>query len=202
MRVFLPQSVPAYAATETMTQVKQKYADYSYKEATLNPTNHRDRAADWEADLVQEFKNQPTVTQLSGERDTPTGRSLSIARPIKVTNPACLACHTTPEMAPATMIKRYGPGNEVRLEAERHRGHPGRVGAHPERRAGLLHIHGLAGRGVPSRLRGPERDAEPDDRPPHRADGAPGGSGQHGELRDPGAGRVGAGRDRGPRPTA
>ena len=111
MRVFLPQSVPAYAATETMTQVKQKYADYSYKEATLNPTNHRDRAADWEADLVQEFKNQPTVTQLSGERDTPTGRSLSIARPIKITNPACLGCHTTPEMAPATMITRDGPGN-------------------------------------------------------------------------------------------
>jgi protein-histidine pros-kinase len=111
MRVFLPQSVPAYAATETMTQVKQKYADYTYKEATLNPTNPRDRAADWEADLVQEFKNQPTVTQLSGERDTPTGRSLYIARPIKITNPACLACHTTPEMAPATMIKRYGPGN-------------------------------------------------------------------------------------------
>lgn len=111
MRVFLPQSVPAYAATETMTPVKQKYADYSSKEATLTPTNHRDRAADWEADLVQEFKNQPTVTQLSGERDTPTGRSLSIARPIKVTNPACLACHTTPEMAPATMITRDGPGN-------------------------------------------------------------------------------------------
>ena len=111
MRVFLPQSVPAYAATETMTPVKQKYADYTYKEATLNPTNPRDRAADWEADLVQEFKNQPTVTQLSGERDTPTGRSLSIARPIKITNPACLGCHTTPEMAPATMITRDGPGN-------------------------------------------------------------------------------------------
>ena len=37
MRVFLPQSVPAYAATETLGQIKKKYADYSYKEATLNP---------------------------------------------------------------------------------------------------------------------------------------------------------------------
>ena len=37
MRVFLPQSVPAYAATETLSTLRKKYTDYSYKEATLNP---------------------------------------------------------------------------------------------------------------------------------------------------------------------
>ena len=41
---FLPQSVPAYAATETINDLRQKYPQYSYKEATLNPTNPRDRA--------------------------------------------------------------------------------------------------------------------------------------------------------------
>ena len=111
MRVFLPQSVPAFAATETLGQIKKKYADYSYKEATLNPTNPRNRAADWETDLVHEFKNRSTLAEMIGERDTPTGRALYIARPIKITNPACLPCHTTPEMAPATMIKLYGPAN-------------------------------------------------------------------------------------------
>jgi protein-histidine pros-kinase len=111
MRVFLPQSVPAYAATETLTQIKKKYADYNYKEATLNPTNPRNRATDWEADLVQEFKNRSGLTEMIGERDTPTGRSLYIARPIKITNPACLPCHSTPEAAPPTMIKYYGPAN-------------------------------------------------------------------------------------------
>jgi HAMP domain-containing protein len=111
MRVFLPQSVPAFAATETLGQIKKKYADYSYKEATLNPTNPRNRAADWEADLVHEFKNRSTLAEMIGERDTPTGRALYIARPIKITNPACLPCHTTPEMAPPTMIKLYGPAN-------------------------------------------------------------------------------------------
>jgi protein-histidine pros-kinase len=111
MRVFLPQSVPAFAATETLGHIKKKYPDYSYKEATLNPTNPRNRAADWEADLVQEFKNRSDVTEMIGERDTPTGRSLYIARPIKITNPACLSCHTTPDMAPATMLKLYGPAN-------------------------------------------------------------------------------------------
>ena len=65
MRVFLPQSVPAYAATETMTPVKQKYADYSYKEATLNPTNLRDRATDWEVDIVNNSGTTITFTMFT-----------------------------------------------------------------------------------------------------------------------------------------
>ena len=111
MRVFLPQSVPAYAATETLSQIRKRYADYSYKEATLNPTNPRNRATDWETDLVNEFKNRSAVTELLGERDTPTGRVLYIARPIKVSNPSCLPCHSTPEAAPPTMIRHYGTAN-------------------------------------------------------------------------------------------
>lgn len=111
MRVFLPQSVPAYAATETINELRKKHPDYSYKEATLNPTNPRNRATDWEADLVQTFRNNPERKELMGERDTPTGRSLYIARPIQVKNPACLACHSVPDAAPESMIKLYGKAN-------------------------------------------------------------------------------------------
>ena len=111
MRSFLPQSVPAFAATETLNEVRKKYPDYFYKEATLNPTNPRNRAADWELDLIQEFRNRPAVKELAGERATPTGPALYIARPIQITNPACLGCHTTPEAAPATMVKLYGSAN-------------------------------------------------------------------------------------------
>ena len=42
-RVFLPQSVPAYAATEIFNDLRTQYEDYTYKEATLNPTNPRNR---------------------------------------------------------------------------------------------------------------------------------------------------------------
>jgi protein-histidine pros-kinase len=111
MRAFLPQSVPAFAATETLNELRKKYPDYFYKEATLNPTNPRNRAADWELDLVHEFRNRPQLKEVVGERETPTGRALYIARPIQVTNPACLGCHTTPEAAPATMVKLYGDAN-------------------------------------------------------------------------------------------
>jgi len=111
MRVFLPQSVPAYAATETINELRKKHPDYSYKEATLNPTNPRDRATDWESDIIQTFRNDQAQKELMGERDTPTGRSLYIARPIKISNPACLSCHSVPSAAPKSMLKLYGEAN-------------------------------------------------------------------------------------------
>jgi HAMP domain-containing protein len=111
MRVFLPQSVPAYAATETINELRKKHPDYSYKEATLNPTNPRNRATDWEADIVETFRNNPARKEIIGERDTPTGRSLYIARPIQVKNPGCLTCHSIPGVAPKSMLKLYGEAN-------------------------------------------------------------------------------------------
>lgn len=109
--VFFPQGIPAYAATETVNALRVKYPDYFYKEAALNPTNLRDRAADWEADLIQEFRNKPGTRELVGERTTPTGRSLFLARPIKILSQACLACHSTPAEAPPTVVKLYGESN-------------------------------------------------------------------------------------------
>lgn len=109
--VFLPQTVPAYAATETINNLRKKYAEYSYKEATLNPTNPRDRAADWEADVVNRFRNYPDVKEVVAERQSSTGRSLFIAKPIQITNPACLQCHSTAAAAPPTMLKIYGEAN-------------------------------------------------------------------------------------------
>ena len=108
---FLPESVPAFGATEIMTLLRKKYPDYAYKEAALNPTNPRNRAVEWENDIVQVFRNDPSQAEISGMRDTPTGRSLYLARPMQVKDPACLSCHTTAEMAPASMVKIYGAAN-------------------------------------------------------------------------------------------
>jgi hypothetical protein len=43
-------------------------------------TNPRDRATDWEADIVQQFRSDAGLKQLVGERDTGSGRSLWLAR--------------------------------------------------------------------------------------------------------------------------
>ena len=110
-KIFLPQSVPAYAATDTFGRLPEEYAEYAYKEATLNPTNPRDRATDWEADLIREFQHGKDIKTLTGVRATPTGPSLYIASPLKVGAEACLTCHSTPEAAPASMLALYGDSN-------------------------------------------------------------------------------------------
>ncbi len=108
---FLPQTVPAYAATETLNLLPDSYHAYAYKEATLNPTNPRDRASDWEADLVRAFKSDRSLVTLTGVRQTPNGQSLYVASPLRITNEACLACHSTPAKAPPTMLALYGDSN-------------------------------------------------------------------------------------------
>lgn len=108
--VFLPQTVPAYAATEAINQLQKKYPDYSYKEATLNPTNPRDRRRIGRPTSCSSSVSAD-LKELVSERQSSIGRSLFIAKPIQITNPACLQCHTTAAMAPPTMIKVYGEAN-------------------------------------------------------------------------------------------
>jgi HAMP domain-containing protein len=108
---FLPQSVPAYSANAYFAQLHKKFPDYSYREATLNPTNPVNRATEWEADIVEEFRQSSDKKEIIGERDTPNGKALYMARPMKLTNPACLSCHDTPDNAPKTVLERYGNAN-------------------------------------------------------------------------------------------
>jgi protein-histidine pros-kinase len=108
---FHPQSVPSYSAVENMNAILKSYPDFSYKEATLNPTNPRDKASDWEVDVVNNMRRQADLKEFTGERDTPTGRSLYIARPLQIKDPACLNCHNTALDAPKTMTDIYGPNN-------------------------------------------------------------------------------------------
>ena len=107
---FPPQSVPSYAATQNFLKFHEHHPEYAYKEATLNPTNPRDRAADWESDIIQRFRNDSQTQQVIGVRDTPMGRSLYLARPIRA-KPECLVCHSTPSAAPPSLIARYGGDN-------------------------------------------------------------------------------------------
>jgi HAMP domain-containing protein len=104
---FFPETVPSFAATENFSALHKQYPSYFYKEATLNPTNLRDRAVDWETDVINTLRNDPARTEVIGERDTPDGKSLFLARPISAP-PPCLECHSVPSAAPPSMIRIYG----------------------------------------------------------------------------------------------
>jgi protein-histidine pros-kinase len=109
---FHPQSVPAFAATEIFGYLREKFPDYFYKEATLNPTNPRNRSTDWETDVVNQFRAENSASaEFMSTRETPGGTSLFLARPIRINNVSCLQCHSTPDKAPPEMIKLYGTAN-------------------------------------------------------------------------------------------
>jgi protein-histidine pros-kinase len=107
---FLPQTVPAFSAITIFSALRKNYSDYSYREATLNPTNLVDRAEDWEADIIRYFEDHPSEKQLVNERETPTGRQLYLAKPMRA-GASCLECHSEPSVAPAAMIRKYGSNN-------------------------------------------------------------------------------------------
>jgi protein-histidine pros-kinase len=107
---FYPQSVSAYAAKRNFDVIHEKFPDYMYREAALNPSNPQDRATDWEADIINDFRAHPEQKEISLERDTATGPMLELARPL-VNKPACMECHSTAATAPASMVALYGSEN-------------------------------------------------------------------------------------------
>jgi HAMP domain-containing protein len=109
-KVFHRETVPAFGATEMFNYLREKYPDYAYKEAAPNPTNPRDRAVDWEEDVINNFRNHPDQKVFAGERMTPTGNSLYLARPMRAAK-SCLECHSTPDAAPPAMLALYGSAN-------------------------------------------------------------------------------------------
>jgi len=111
--VFIPETVPAYSAINVFEDLRKNdaYKNFFYKEATLNPTNLRDKADSFETNLVNQFRSEPATKELSGFRSLVEGKSFYIARPLAVTQQSCLQCHSTPAAAPKSQIEGYGTEN-------------------------------------------------------------------------------------------
>lgn len=105
---FVPETIPAYAAQRNLRELLTPFDGFTYREPTLNPTNLSDRPQDWEADIINILRAQPARHEVVIERDTPTGRTLHMARPITVHEQACLLCHSEPGTAPAALTRSYG----------------------------------------------------------------------------------------------
>lgn len=111
---FVRPTIPAYSAREIFENLRSRsqYNDFFYKEATLNPTNPRDKADRFETEIVERFREQPELQQLTGfRRDIASGDLFYIARPLAVTKDTCLRCHSTPDLAPPSQIATYGNEN-------------------------------------------------------------------------------------------
>lgn len=111
--LFLPQTVPAYSAREVFEKLRtrEQYSNFFYKEATLNPTNPRDKADAFETNVVEKFREQSGLQEVTGFRSLPSGEIFYVARPLVISEQSCLRCHSTPEQAPKSQISTYGRDN-------------------------------------------------------------------------------------------
>ncbi len=108
---FYETSVPAFAAQSVYKRVQGMNPAYSYREPALNPTNPNDRPTPVEVELIDRFRSDAKLEELTGIRETDAGAVFYLARPIRITDAACLVCHSTPDKAPPAMVTKYGPSN-------------------------------------------------------------------------------------------
>jgi hypothetical protein len=111
---FHPESIPTYSANTVfsyLNKISPEYATYTFRHATLNPTNLKDKADSEEAKIINKFRGNSELKQLSGERTSPTGKFYYIAKPLVVTKASCLQCHSEPSKAPASLLATYGHTN-------------------------------------------------------------------------------------------
>ena len=105
---FLRQTVPSFAAQETFLTFNETFPEFTYREAALNPTAPRDLASSWEVDIIREFITNRDIESSVVIRQTDEGNTLYYARPIVIQDQGCLECHSTPDVAPPSMIAQYG----------------------------------------------------------------------------------------------
>ncbi len=81
--------------------------EYQYRQAVLNPLNPQNKADEFERRLIEQFRGDPRLGELSGYRQHRGRQSYYVARPI-VVEKRCLQCHRSPQTAPAELVRRYG----------------------------------------------------------------------------------------------
>ncbi|MEM9215605.1 MAG: DUF3365 domain-containing protein [Cyanobacteria bacterium P01_F01_bin.150] len=112
---FHPESVPSYAAQQVFEQLRQesKYSNFSYKQAVLNPTNLRDKANDFEENVIEQYRshNVSSKDPIKGQETINRKRFFYEAKAIRINQPSCLQCHSTPNVAPRNMVDHYGDDN-------------------------------------------------------------------------------------------
>jgi protein-histidine pros-kinase len=108
---FAPETVPSFAAQSVFKRLSGDLHNYNYREVSRNPTNIGDLATPFESDLISKFEQDKGLAELSAVRRVGDDSHFYLARPIVMEHPNCLSCHSTPDVAPVSMIEAYGSQN-------------------------------------------------------------------------------------------
>ena len=107
---FIPESIPSFSVREVFEYFRKNpgYGNFFYKDATLNPTNLRDKADSFETKIVKDFRKKPEMKPVSGYRTMSGTKLYYTAKPIVIKKASCLRCHSIPENAPKSQLTTYG----------------------------------------------------------------------------------------------
>ena len=97
----------SYISREIYNIQKQKYnLDFDYKLVAIAPLNKAHQPNEFEASVLQGFKEKKFQEFVRIIRDE-NGSQLFVGLPIKNQSPTCLACHSSAN-APQQMLEKYG----------------------------------------------------------------------------------------------
>ena len=107
---FISASVPAFSAREVFSRFRSatQYQHFDYKEAAPNPTNLENLADPMELQMVDKFRADPSLKELSGFTTQDGQQVFYNSRPMRIASENCLTCHGDPKDAPASLINTYG----------------------------------------------------------------------------------------------
>lgn len=107
---FIPASVPAFSARNVFERFRSNsdYQHFMYKEAAPNPTNMENLADPMEMQMVDTFRSNPSLTELTGFTTLDGQEVFYNSRPMRIASENCLTCHGDPKDAPASLINTYG----------------------------------------------------------------------------------------------
>jgi methyl-accepting chemotaxis protein len=107
---FIRESIPTFSVREVFEYLRadKEYVNFMYKDAALNPTNLRDKADEFEAEIVKRFRQKPDLKDISGFRTMSGVKLFYTAHPFVIKKQTCLQCHSTPETASKTQLTTYG----------------------------------------------------------------------------------------------
>ncbi len=107
---FIAEVIPTFSVREVFEYLRKnkEYSSFFYKDAAPNPTNLRDKADEFEAEIVERFRQEPGTKTLSGFRTMSDQEMFYSARPFRIEKQSCLRCHNTPKEAPKSQLVTYG----------------------------------------------------------------------------------------------
>jgi hypothetical protein len=91
----------------TFRSLKKRAPEYILREVALNPLNLENLADAEEQRLIERFRTDRSLRELSDFRTRDGVEQFFVARPI-VVEAVCLRCHNSPETAPKELVDAYG----------------------------------------------------------------------------------------------